>query len=1302
MRAKPANSAYPSLEARYQALAQEGAARTEAEQLLRRRHWLHQVGEFDERTGEMLPSPLGQVCAQLDKARVHAAAAGELKDRLYRVVEHVEVPLEEIFRQLHEGLVREHAMLPLRTVRELDTTSFFALSRRPGRTLREKLAERPYLWAVQRRWTVDTAENRLVKSFCMRLAALLRTRAVGWQHEHGGLLHELQVRIESWLYSPAAREIGAWGNLPPNNLLLQHRDYRRVWDAWSWLQTIDEDVQRDAEHRIAQWTTILFWSLVSRLAGHAGVRLLEQPCRLDYEAFAIIPYCTGQTARARVEGLADAPPVGTGLGSLVVEQAADYRLTLCSPDGARVEVRCEDAESQVRVHIDQQLVVVAMNQDGADEVAAHALAGRLGVGDEAGAPIPRAEEPLHLRAGALCVVDLCALRPRFATEDQHGTLRFRLLWQRWQPQDLDPVELDLGSAQAIALGPAVTTISILDLLAVNPVHPPAVLSQAARAFAEKLKQTFAGAPLTYLVPDSTDEFTLDPLRRSVNGAFHSAEPLPRSIAAVFAWQASPQFRASQLSDGDCVLVFDSVGGTLSATPLLARWKAALEQRVPECAGLYWERCPSIQSDGHATSAGAAVRVLKELGCSAPEDLARLCGLQGLLDEGCSVSWLRDGVWYTAPAGYERAIASAQISLESAWSELAHGIDKALVRLTRVARVARVFGLFADDLFPSAQGERPLPQSGRRVVLLGRAPALHCGGRLLHRWQQRAGDLPMWRDHLPELSMRIVENGQPRRFYLVKDVTVAPRRGQLVSIPIDELFVLPSGLPEYQFPLLQGAEENELRYEAVLKSPAFPLPKDLCVRLQLTYAYGSDTPYDLVFVPDVPTSTMMSSVRAEWRPRLESTELPSHFPTLPAPDTWAKFRQYPKRDSAEKSDLIDWVSNQLEWLAKQSKTFAAKRYEGMVTSDWKSDKNGKGYIFVVCAGQSVFCHEMDFVEPADRKNIRRGSTLSLELESSNDRWSGRSIARPERISGAQVLEQKLVTLVDKMKKRIRFPLLTVWAGGRSLDEVDVPATFRKAVQASLPPLWELQHKLRHIGSGVVREELARQASDGVLFLLCAMHKDALESVADRLKDALRGDELRAYWLHIALALGACTLPWQQELLTGVFNRLRQEPERSDVCSLILRLLGRALWQCGAVLDRLPHAELLVIAERLSAAMQDDLASISEHPPDTTPEFLKDHLECLLGLLRTRASEDADVRGLMTPGKPIAKALAKTVERIVDVVSEHNIPIESRIALDVDKPQALDKTPDLLYALKLYLTGDSGARAIHVLRIRADED
>lgn len=1297
MRAKSESGASPSLEVRYQALAQEGAARIEAEQLLRRRHWLHAVGEFDERTGEMIPSSLGEVCARLDAARAKAAT-GDLKDRLYRIVEHVEAPLEEILRQLHEGLVREHAMMPLRAVRELDTTSFFALSRRPGRALREKLADRPYLWAVQRRWTIDTAENRLVKSFCVRLAALLRTRGEGLPHARGGLLHELLGRVESWLQSPAASEIGVWGNLPPNNLLLQHRDYRRVWDAWHWLQTLDEDVQRDAEQRLAQWTTTVFWSLVSHLASHVGVRLLEQPCRLDYERFGIVPYRTGQAAKAKVEGLAGASLAESGLGRFTVELTADSRITLCSSDGMRTEVLCEDAECQVHVRIDQRSMTVAMSGAGTNEVTARVLTELGAIVDLAAAPVPPRQEAMRLRVGASCVVDLCKLRPRFAADERQGTLPFRLLWQRWHPEGLAPVDVDLGIAQAIALGSDVTTVSILDLLAANPVHPPAMLSQAARAFAEKLKQTFAGTSLTYLVPDSTDEFALGPLRRSVNAAFHAAEPLPRSIAAVFAWQASERCRASPLSDGDCVIVFDSVGSTLSATPLLARWKEALAQRVPECGGFYWERCPSIQCDGPLSSAGVTVRVLKELGCGIPDDLARLCGIQGLLDEESGISWQHDGGWYTAPAYCRRALAGDRIDLESAWAELAHGIEQ---ELGRRARGARVFVLFADGLFQDAQGECALPKSGRRVLLLGLAPELNCGGGVLQRWQQRAGDLPLWRDHLPELSIRVVKDGQPRRLYLVKDFTVAPRRGRSVSIPIEELFVLPSGLPEYQFPLLQGADENELRYEAFLKSPAFPLQENLCVRLQLTYSYGSDTPYELVFIPHGNKSGGVSSLRAEWRPRSEVTELPSHFPTLPEPETWSRFRQYPKKDSDQTSDLIDWVCHQLGWLAQQATAFDAERHQVVVTSEWKLDRKQKWYVFTVWGSQTVLCHELDLVDPADRTNIRLGSKLSLSIERTQKGMNGRSIARPERLSEAQVLEQKMATLIDKMKKRIRFPLLTIWASGHSLDEAEVPSTFRSAVRASIPALCELQHQIRRAGSRIVREELVRQASDGVLFLLCAMHKDAPEAVAGILKEAIHGGDLRRYWRHVALALGAGTLPWQQELLDGVLELLRQEGDQRDDFGLSLRLLGRALWQCGAILDRLSHADLQLIVERLNTALRADLAIISAHP-DTDSEFLKDHLECLLGLLRTRASADTEVRSLIAPGKPIAKALAKTVEHIVDVVSAQDIPLESRISLDMDKPQTLDKTPDLLYALKLYLTGDSGARAIHVLRVRTDEE
>ena len=44
--------------------------------------------------------------------------------------------------------------------------------------------------------------------------------------------------------------------------------------------------------------------------------------------------------------------------------------------------------------------------------------------------------------------------------------------------------------------------------------------------------------------------------------------------------------------------------------------------------------------------------------------------------------------------------------------------------------------------------------------------------------------------------------------------------------------------------------------------------------------------------------------------------------------------------------------------------------------------------------------------------------------------------------------------------------------------------------------------------------------------------------------------------------------------------------------------------------------------------------------------------------------------------------------------NNIELYSRIALQLDKPEAFTNTPDLLYALKMYLTCDSGANTIQI--------
>ena len=76
-------------------------------------------------------------------------------------------------------------------------------------------------------------------------------------------------------------------------------------------------------------------------------------------------------------------------------------------------------------------------------------------------------------------------------------------------------------------------------------------------------------------------------------------------------------------------------------------------------------------------------------------------------------------------------------------------------------------------------------------------------------------------------------------------------------------------------------------------------------------------------------------------------------------------------------------------------------------------------------------------------------------------------------------------------------------------------------------------------------------------------------------------------------------------------------------------------------------------------------------------------------------------LLQPHQEITKKLAKHVERVTELVAQSNVNLFSRVQLNIEKP-AGDRTPDLLYALRLYLTGDDGANAIHITSVSDNEN
>ena len=546
-------------------------------------------------------------------------------------------------------------------------------------------------------------------------------------------------------------------------------------------------------------------------------------------------------------------------------------------------------------------------------------------------------------------------------------------------------------------------------------------------------------------------------------------------------------------------------------------------------------------------------------------------------------------------------------------------------------VRRVFVLSTGDGAP-INGLAAIPPDwlpAHRIRYAGHCAWPAEGGCVHARWQSGAGNLPLWRDHLPELRIRVVHrDGYYTSFYLVRDEKVSPVPGVAVRIEVPGDFELGAGKSEFHFPLIQGDERDETRYEVFLRAPAaFPLREKLSLKLRLTYTYGADEPYELIFVPPAEAPAGVKPVRAEWRPQPPPTvELP--HPDFPPIDAWSYFTRYPTLDGAGTQNLLARI-----------------------------------------------------VQDTDRLAARIWNPATGEL---NLPW---------------LTDDQIDHLLRNMERRQSFCFRTVWTGGHTLRDNDVDPDFHQAmggVQATLLQLMRLP------GTPGLPEKLKPvccQFASNALFLLSCLHGDAPEPVFSRLHGLIQDrpvseGTLRRYRSHIGLALGNAALPGQRELLRFVFELI--ESGDDSLVANGFGILGVAFWRhpgfwsAVAPAIRWDHLQIL-----LAALPRDQRVRAGQ--PDGVPEVLPGivaKLECLLALLRLRTSNAPGQRRWLAAGQPLTLKFEKLIFDLCDEVGRSRAALRSRLRLNLAKPAELARTPDLLYALTLYLTGESGAESIQV--------
>ena len=164
--------------------------------------------------------------------------------------------------------------------------------------------------------------------------------------------------------------------------------------------------------------------------------------------------------------------------------------------------------------------------------------------------------------------------------------------------------------------------------------------------------------------------------------------------------------------------------------------------------------------------------------------------------------------------------------------------------------------------------------------------------------------------------------------------------------------MPAGKDHYQFPLFIGEDEAAVGFSVRLESPDFPLDSPLECRLDLTFTYGEDDPYRLVFEP---IKQGFRPIRAQWTKTTEEIVTDAPAPAYPQITTWSGLRSFPRDGSNETEDLLEWVTSGLAQLRRK-----LKRKTGIINSPWREDKKGLHYSFALCDGKRVFLHENNVI------------------------------------------------------------------------------------------------------------------------------------------------------------------------------------------------------------------------------------------------------------------------------------------------------------------------------------------------------
>ncbi len=818
-----------------------------------------------------------------DTLKVHNSDKQSLrypkKDAVSRLVDDTYDAIRRISENMRENIIRENVRLPVYKVREVNSYGLNWLSRRPGSTIKQKISSaNNSMMAVQRRMSLDTGENRLYMAYLKEIADLIQTKLETFpSNQQRSEEEQFCSLILSIVRNTELEEIHRWENLPPNNTLISDQNYKKIWRGWNELKKLDELISADDTNIAQRICTIFYVELLTKMSQY--IRFPQVPVTVTYEDYSVRLYSDCFL------GIDD-------YGRVLTVQQGETELYIEYAD-KRIDIKFIDTSIQFCFEGEPDSIYRLQGESLSKYVELVLV--KLGCKIEKKSIEIKESEVKKFQS---VVMDLFTLRPLYKGDNQDIVqLDGRIMRQthicRYEEEE-HRFDVTCDQSDAILLESKVETYTI-----------PIAVENASGLQMSKLMHLLERYVLcqkfVFLFPDIYNEFQLSLVHKAARLVFHEVRAFPRSIGAAFSYLKMQAFQ-NVFNIGDFLLVLDLVDDDVSITLVQGVQEESVKQVMPEFGGVIWERHPSTSYSINKEIDGLTDSLLAH-GCADKYVTYSILGLDGLDSERNRLTIIYNKKEHLhLTDDLIRQIKSDKINITTIIDEFVIG-HKSILGSHQVHIIS-----LSEQFF--YKGMNNFAFMNRRVVLEGY--------RIYEELQKRVKTV-LWRDHLPQLSIKLLYG----RFNLVNQETVTPEFNVEKKITIKNTFTLSKGIGVYHFHLVQNDVNRKIRYEAIVKNPAFPLTRDVECYLNMTYQYGAEEPYHLIFVPKEKNAGFVEA-KVTWA---KITEYPCdnmHYPEAIHSVKWSELKAYPGRNGIE--NLIEGLQYRFNTIQKGYQTIDLSKYD----------------------------------------------------------------------------------------------------------------------------------------------------------------------------------------------------------------------------------------------------------------------------------------------------------------------------------------------------------------------------------------